>query len=91
MSKVCDICKQVITNEPGILADDGHYLHQRCYQRARNKTTAWTPLGCMVILFLPVILIVIGIVLGAVEQAWESRHQKHSPTIPMETIKPFDL
>ena len=45
----------------------------------------------MVILFLPVILIVIGIVLGAVEQAWESRHQKHGPTIPMETIKPFDL
>ena len=91
MSKVCDICKQVITNEPGILADDGHYLHQRCYQHAKNKATVLTPLGYMVAICLSVGCIVIGIVLGAVEQAWESRHQKHGPTIPMETIKPFDL
>ena len=81
----------MITNNPGILADDGHYLHQRWYQCARNKAAALIPLGCMVIICLPVILIVIGIVLGAVEQAWESRHQKHGPTIPMKTIKPFDL
>ena len=91
MSKVCNICKQVITNEPGILADDGHYFHQRCYQHAKNKATVLTPLGYMVAICLPVGCIVIGIVLGAVEQAWESRHQKHGPTIPMETIKPFDL
>ena len=66
MSKVCDICKQVITNEPGILADGGHYLHQRCYQHAMNKGLWLRHLlaGYRVIIALCVALVLIGIFLA---------------------------
>lgn len=64
MSKVCDICEQAISNKPGILADNGHHLNQRCYQRATNKATALIPLGCILLIPFPMVISVIGIVLG---------------------------